>query len=285
MGWLTDPLSAPYFQRALAEVLLLSVPCGLLGSWIVLRRLAFFSHAVGTAAFPGLVLAARWGVAPQVAALASALGFSAGLEGLARRGADRGLGTDATTGLALVAALGLGVVLASGVFRSGAGVDRLLFGTLLGLSDGDLRFAALVAAATAVAAAALRRRWLGTAFGPGSARTLGLGPAVADRALLAAIAVTVVAALPAAGALLASALLVVPAATVRLVAPSVPALQAGSVGLAAAEGAAGLWLADAANAPPGPAIALLAGAAYVAVATGSAARRAQRLRATAEAPS
>ena len=284
MGWLTDPLSAPYFQRALAEVLLLSVPCGLLGSWIVLRRLAFFSHAVGTATFPGLVLAARWGIAPQVAALASALGFSAGLEGLARRGADRGRGTDATTGLALVAALGLGVVLASDAFRSGAGVDRLLFGTLLGLSDGDLRFAALVAAATAAAAAALRRRWLGTAFGPGSARTLGLGPAVADRALLAAIAVTVVAALPAAGALLASALLVVPA-TVRLVARTVPALQAGAVGLAAAEGAAGLWLADAANAPPGPAIALMAGAAYVAVAAGSAARRAQRLRAAAEAPS
>jgi len=56
-----DPFSLPFVQRGLAEVLVLALAAGLLGTWIVLRGLAFFAHAVGTAAFPGLVLAAGLG--------------------------------------------------------------------------------------------------------------------------------------------------------------------------------------------------------------------------------
>ena len=63
-------------------MLLLAVPAGVLGTWIVLRRLAFFTHAVGTASFPGLVLASAWGIAPQLAALATALGFGVAQERL-----------------------------------------------------------------------------------------------------------------------------------------------------------------------------------------------------------
>jgi ABC-type Mn2+/Zn2+ transport system permease subunit len=77
-------LSAPYMQRAIVEVLLLAVLAGALGGWIVLRRLAFFTHSVGTAAFPGLVVAGAWGIAPQLAALAAALGFAGARERLAR---------------------------------------------------------------------------------------------------------------------------------------------------------------------------------------------------------
>ena len=66
---LPDPFDTPFMQRALLEMLMLSVLGGVLGSWIVLRRLAFFTHGVGTAAFPGLVVAGPWGITPQVAAL------------------------------------------------------------------------------------------------------------------------------------------------------------------------------------------------------------------------
>ncbi|HWT23484.1 MAG TPA: metal ABC transporter permease, partial [Solirubrobacteraceae bacterium] len=91
-----DAFSAPYMQRALLEVLLLAVPAGVLGSWIVLRRLAFFTHAVGTVTFPGLVVAGPWGIAPPLAALGAALGFGVAQERLAR---SRRLGNDAATGL------------------------------------------------------------------------------------------------------------------------------------------------------------------------------------------
>ena len=128
-----EAFSAPYMQRALVEILLLAVLAGALGAWIVLRRLAFFTHSVGTAAFPGLVVAGPWGIAPQLAALGAALGFAGARERLARDGDE-----DAATGILLVGALALGALLASDVYRSGAGVDRLLFGTLIGLSDQDL---------------------------------------------------------------------------------------------------------------------------------------------------
>src|SRR4051794_1951831 len=130
-------------QRALVEIGLLAVLAGVLGGWIVLRRLAFFTHSVGTAAFPGLVVAGAWGIAPQLAALASAVAFAGARERLARGGEGE---EDAATGILLVAALALGSLLASDVYRSGAGVDRLLFGTLIGLSDRGLVLTGVAAA-------------------------------------------------------------------------------------------------------------------------------------------
>src|SRR4051794_20747272 len=108
MDALTEPFSLPFMQRALAEVLLLAVAGGLLGAWIVLRRLAFYTHAVGTATFPGLVVAGPWGVSPQLAALGAALLFAGLLERVARA---RRLAPDAATGLLLVGALALGALL------------------------------------------------------------------------------------------------------------------------------------------------------------------------------
>jgi ABC-type Mn2+/Zn2+ transport system permease subunit len=258
-----DPFSAPYMQRALVEVLLLAVLAGTLGAWIVLRRLAFFTHSVGTFAFPGLVVAGPWGIAPQLGALGAALGFAAARERLARPGRVDG---DAVTGLLLVGALALGAVLASDVYESGAGVDRLLFGTLIGLRPGDVAITALAAAAALGANAALRRSWLAAGFDAGSAPALGVRTAVADALLLVAVAAAVVVALDAVGALLVAVVLVVPAATIRLVAPGLRSLQLGTAALAAAEGVAALWLADGLNVGPGPTLAVLGAGVFAIVA-------------------
>jgi ABC-type Mn2+/Zn2+ transport system permease subunit len=262
-------LSAPYIQRALLEMLLLAVPAGLLGSWIVLRRLAFFTHAVGTVSFPGLVLASAWGIAPQLAALASALGFGVAQERVVRTGR---LGGDAATGLLLVGALAVGVVLASDVFESGAGVDRLLFGSLIGLSDRDIWLTAVVAAGAIGLDAALRRHWLATGFESGSARALGLRPVLADRLLLVGVALAAVVALDAVGALLVTVVLVVPAATARLVTDRLGPLQLVACLLAAVEGVAAVAAADELNVGAGPALAVLGGAVFAAVAAATARR-------------
>jgi ABC-type Mn2+/Zn2+ transport system permease subunit len=262
-------LEAPYVQRALLEMLLLAVPAGLLGSWIVLRRLAFFTHAVGSVSFPALVLASAWGIAPQLAALAAALGFGAAQERLER---SRRLGPDGATGLLLVGALAAGVVLASDVFESGTEVDTLLFGSLLGLSARDAWLTAIVAAGAVLLDAGLRRHWLGTGFERGSARALGLRPVLADRLLLAGIAAAAVVALDAVGALLVAVVLVVPAATARLLTDRLVPLQAGAVALAAVEGVAAVWLADALNVGAGPALAVLGGAVFALVAGATALR-------------
>ena len=143
---LTAPFELPYVQRGLAEVLLLSVGAGVLGCWIVLRGLSFYSHAVGTAAFPGLVLADGLGFAAPLGALAAAGAFAC----WSRRWAGAtGSAPTSATALGLAGMLALGVILASDVFHSGAGVETLLFGSLLLVEPRDL----------VVAGAASARRW------------------------------------------------------------------------------------------------------------------------------
>ena len=253
------PFEAPFMQRALIEVLLLAVLGGLLGTWIVLRRLAFYTHAVGTAAFPGLVVAGPWGVAPQLTALACGLGLAGGVERLTR---TRRVDHATATGLGLVTALAVGVLLASDVYGSGAEVDRLLFGSLIGLSDLDLWLTGALALLAVGASAALRRPWLASGFDPGSARALGVRAVAGDWLLLALVALAVVASLGAVGALLVTAIFVLPAATARLLTDRLSSLQLASVGLAAAEGVAGLWLARRLDVGPGPALAVLGGGVF-----------------------
>ena len=114
MDFLVSPFELQFVQRGLFEVLLLSVGAGLLGTWIVLRGLAFYAHAVGTAAFPGLVLADGLGFAAPIGALGAALAFALALALLGRR---RQVGYDSLTALVLAGALALGVILASDVFQ------------------------------------------------------------------------------------------------------------------------------------------------------------------------
>ena len=250
------PFQYAFVQRGLLEVVLLSVGAGLLGTWIVLRGLAFFSHAAGTAAFPGLVLADGLGFSAPLGAFAAALAFAFGVERLAR---SRRSGYDSLTALVLVGALALGVILASDVFHSGARVDSLLFGSLLLIGTRDLVLAALSSAIVLGASLLLGRRWLAIGFDAGSARALGIRSAVPDAILLVLIALGIVSALPAIGALLVTALFVVPAATVRLVTRRLRPWQVGSVALVAGEGVLGLWLSVEWNVPPGAAISVLAG--------------------------
>ena len=252
-------LSAPYIQRGIAEILLLAVIAGVLGTWVVLRALPFYTHAIGTATFPGLVVAGPWGVPAQLTALVCAVGFGGVLERVQRR---RRLDPDAAIGLLLVAALAIGVVLASDVYHSGAGVDRLLFGSLIAVSPSDLWLTAAAAVGALLCDAALRRSWLASGFDPDGARAGGVRVAAADRVLLLAVAVAVVVSLDAVGALLVTVILTVPAATVRLFEPPLRARQLATFALTAVEGLAAIWIADGFNVGPGPAMAVLGALVY-----------------------
>jgi len=263
MIWPLDPFSLPFMQRAAIELLMLAPLAGVLGAQIVLRRLAFYTHAVGTASFPGLVLAGPVGVPPALAALAVGGAFATALE---RLGRVRGVGRDVATALGLVAALALGVVLASDVFQSAAGIDRLLFGSLLAIGNEELVFTAIAVACALLASAVCRRTWIASGFDPQVAPGLGLSARAADWVLVVAIAAAVIAAVDAVGALLVSAILVIPAATARLLASSVRALELGAGLLAIVEGLGGLLLAFELDVPPGAAIAVLGGIVFALVA-------------------
>jgi ABC-type Mn2+/Zn2+ transport system permease subunit len=246
-----DLADLPFLREALLELVLLAVTGGVLGAWIVLRRLAFFSHAAGSATFPGLVAADASGVTPMIAGIAVALGYA----GAVQRTTSRDHGE--ATALLLVAALATGVILASDVFESGAVVDRLLFGTLLGLDTADIVLSALVAVLAAAGALALGRTWSAVGFDPDGACALGLPTGRADLLLLALVAVAAVAAIPAVGALLVTAIYVLPAAAARMLTVSIRGLVACALAVALAEGVVGLYLAYWLDVPAGPPVAVL----------------------------
>jgi ABC-type Zn uptake system ZnuABC Zn-binding protein ZnuA/ABC-type Mn2+/Zn2+ transport system permease subunit len=259
VDFLVSPFELVFVQRGLLELLLLSVGAGLLGTWIVLRGLAFFSHAVGTATFPGLVLADGLGFAAPIGALGAALVFALVLGRLGRR---RHAGYDSLTALALAGALALGVILASDVFHSDANVESFLFGSLLLLEPRDLVLAGVASALALLATASLGRAWLAAGFDPRAAGALGLRSAIPEQLLLVLIALMVIASVSAIGALLVTALVVTPAATVRIWSSRLSRWRVGTVALTAVEGAAGLWLSVKLNAPPGATIAVLAAAVF-----------------------
>jgi zinc/manganese transport system substrate-binding protein len=266
-----EPFQLPFVQRGLFEILILAVPAGLLGTWIVLRGLAFFSHAVGTAAFPGLVLADGLGFAAPLGAFGAAIVFSAGSSLLGRREEEA---TDSAVAIVLVGCLAAGTILASDVFGSGANVETLLFGSLLLIDGGDLAFAGLAAGLTLIASLLLGQRWLAAGFDPSSGTPGGGG--WLDLALFGLIALAITAALSVVGALLVTALFVVPALTARLFTERMLRWQLASVVLVALEGTVGLWLSVKTDAPPGATIAVVAGGAFAVAAGARALARARR---------
>jgi ABC-type Mn2+/Zn2+ transport system permease subunit len=263
------PFDLPFVQRAVVEIALLALGSGILGTWIVLRGLSFYAHAVGTAAFPGLVLADGLGFSPLLGALATAGIVAIGVAALANRGRAE---YDSATALVLVGALAAGVILASDVFHSQGSVERLLFGSLLLIDRTDRLVAAAVGVAVVIVSAVLGRRWLAAGFDRDSARALGARSPLPDLLLLALVAASAVAALDAIGALLSTALLVVPAATTRLLIDRLRTWQLATVALVIVEGIVGLWLSVQTNAPPGATIAVVGGAVFALVALGRAGR-------------
>jgi manganese/iron transport system permease protein len=261
-------------QRAALEIVLLAPIAGILGAQIVLRGLAFFTHASGTVTFPGLVVAGPIGLPPFACALGVVLAFAAALHRLSRWAR---IAVDAATALLLIAALAVGIILASDVFESGSEVDQLLFGSLLAIGNEELVLTGIALVLTGLTAALLRRSWIASGFEPASSRALGLPVAVGDWALVSLIAIAAVATLDAVGALLVSAVLVLPAATARLVATSIASLEAAAIGLALLEGVGGLLLAYELDAPPGATIAVLGGLVFVLVAASTSLTRSRRV--------
>jgi len=248
----------PALRTALTVLVLLSFAGGLLGTWVVLYRIAFFTHASGTATFPGLVVAQAAGVTPRLAGIVVALGYAGAVQW-----AGRERTRDLATGLVLVAALAGGVLLASDVFESSGGVDRLLFGSALGLDGGDIAFAAAAASLALLTTVTLGRVWAASAFDPAGARDLGLNTDLIDGALLALVATAGVAALPVVGALLVTSIFVVPAAIARLLTADIRRLLIAGVAIAAIQSASGLYVSLWLDVPPGPAIAVIGSLAYV----------------------
>jgi len=229
-------LSSGIMQRAFAEAIILGLACGPLGVWILLLRRSYAAESLSHAMLPGLVIAALAGVPLILGAAGGVLVAAVGIALVAR---DARVGGDVGVAVVVSGLFGLGGILALSP-QAPPRLGELLFGDLLGITDGDLVAAAALAAGVLIALAAGYRALAATAFARGSAQALGIRPARTDLALLAVLAVATVAAVQGLGNLLLVALILAPAAAALNLARRLPAILAVAAGLAAVAGIAGL---------------------------------------------
>jgi ABC-type Mn2+/Zn2+ transport system permease subunit len=236
LDWLLEPFRSGIDQRALVEVLALSLACGPLGVWVLLYRRSYAAESLSHGMLPGLVLAALAGAPLVIGALG---GVVACAGAMALAGRDERLGPDVSVGLAVTVMFGLGAMLALSP-EAPPRLQELLFGDLLGVSDTDLVVGAALAVAVAVALAGGFRTLALGAFDPGAARSLGTTPARADRKVQGLLALTTVAAVEGLGNLLAIALILAPGAAALNLTRRLGAACAVACLLGAAAGALGI---------------------------------------------
>jgi ABC-type Mn2+/Zn2+ transport system permease subunit len=254
-----EPLHEAFMQRAIAEMTLLGIAGGALGCWVVLYEFSYAAESLAHSLFPGLVIAALAGIplllgaAPAIVVAALAIAVVSRVPAVSR---DTGVAVVVTT------MFGLGVLLALSP-DSPPGIETLLFGDILGPTDADLVSAAALVVFVSAALWLLHGRLLATGFDRGSARALGLSPALADAALLILLAAAIVVAVQGLGNLLVVAVFVGPAAAARQLTDRIVPMIVLATSIAVLAGLAGLYLSYYAGTAGGASVALAIVAAYL----------------------
>ncbi len=237
--WFTEAFDPAFMQRALIGGLVAVVATSLVGTWVVLRGLAFLGDAVAHGVVPGIALAVLWGFSPVLGALLAALVMSGLISVVSSRTTIR---EDTGIGLLFVGMLSLGIVIVSRSDSFATDLTALLFGDVLGVTVDDIRTQTIAAVLVIAATVVLYRPFLALAFNRDKAFTLGMRPAMAQAALLTLLAVSIVASFQAIGTLLVFGLLVGPPATASLFVRRVPAIMVGAMLVGSASVVVGLLI-------------------------------------------
>ncbi len=212
-NWLTDPLQFPFMQRALVEVILMGVTCGLIGTYVVLRGMAFIGDALAHAIFPGVVIAFLLHASFFVGALLFGGITAVAIGALAR---NRRVSEDTAIGVLFAGMFALGIVLISTVEGYTADLASFLFGNVLGVGVEDLVASLVIAALVLVTLVLFHKELVLVSFDSDMAEASGLPVWLLNLGLLLLIAVAIVVSLRAVGNILVVAMLVTPAAAARL---------------------------------------------------------------------
>jgi len=259
METLLDPLNYEFFRHGLIAATLTGALCGLMGVYIVLRRMSYIGHGLSHAIFGGAVVSAMMGWNFFIGA--GAWGFLSALliQGTARR---RNIGADAAIGIITTASFALGVALISKARSFEQNFESALFGNILGVTPQDLIAIGVVTLAIALAIFFFYKQLLFATFDPEIAPIYGVPTRWVDAGFALALAATIVVCMNVVGVTLIAAAIVIPPVAARLLTDSFGRLVIISALLGAACGFAGMFVSYYGDIASGPAIILLAAAAF-----------------------
>jgi zinc transport system permease protein len=272
-GLLPDAFRYAFVARGLLAVLLLAPLLGGMSHLVVVRRLAFFSTALGQAALTGLTLGLLAGE-PIGAPYAGITGFcllSAILMVYVKRRSR--LPPDTLIGVFMALTLGLGICLLVAATRQFNihQIEAVMFGSLLTVTDTDLLLLAVAAVVVLAILARVYNALLLDSLGRPLARASGVDTALLEYLFVVLLTMAIVVGLKVIGALLVEALVVVPAAAARNLARSTRGYLGWSVAAALVTGVAGIFLSTRYRVPTGGAVVLaLAACFFITLAIGAA---------------
>lgn len=254
-------LQYAFFQNALLGALLASVVCGLVGTYVVTRRLVFISGGVTHASLGGIGIGVFAGLNPLASAMAFAVASALGVQWLSGRGKVR-----EDSAIALFWTLGMSVGIICCFLTPGFMTDlsSYLFGNILTIGRADLWLLGGLATVLATLFATLGRTLAAVAFDPVFARSQRLPVAALDYLLTALTAMAIVATLRLVGIVLVMGLLTIPQMTANLFTFSFRRMSLASVGIGAADSLGGLWLSYWLDVPSGATIIFVAVVVYAA---------------------
>jgi ABC-type Mn2+/Zn2+ transport system permease subunit len=260
VSFVVDPLEYEFFVRALAASILVGLVCAVVGTYMVLRGLAFMGDALSHAAFPGVVAAYLLKAPFHVGAAIAAIGTALAIGWITRRGRLR---SDTTIGVLFAGMFALGVFLFSTIQNYVGDLFGFLFGEVLGISGTDLAAVAVLSVLVLGTVTVLWKELLYSTFDPLAAAASGLPVAALEYLFLGLIALTIVISLQAVGIILVVAMLVTPAATAQLLADRFSRLMAIAIAIGTLAPIAGLYLSFWTNTASGALIVLVETAAFL----------------------
>lgn len=235
---LLEPLQYSFMQRGLVAAVLVGVICAVMGTWVILRGMAFLGDAMAHAILPGVAISWALGGNILLGALVAAFAVALGIGFLSKGGTIK---EDTAIGILFAAALALGVAIMSSIRTYAADLSHLLFGNVLGVSSQDLVVTAIVGGVVLATIAMFWKPLLVLSFDPVLATTLRLRTGFLRNLMLVLLALTVVVSLQTVGVGLAAAMLITPAATAFLLVRRLVPMMLVSSAVGAASAVIGLY--------------------------------------------
>ncbi len=258
---LLDPFSYTFFIKGIVVATISGALLGLIGVYIVLRGMSYIGHGLSHAIFGGFaasqLIASSW---YMLGAGIWGVGSALAINSVARK---HRIGSDAAIGVVTTASFALGVALLAKFGNRGPSFDAALFGSILGISQGQVWALVAISVATVVLVVFGYRALLFATFDPDVAQASGVNVARTDAILVSVLSLAILATLTVIGVTLVAAMLVIPAVTARLLTQSFGRMLVLSTVIGSVCGALGMYASYFANVPSGTMIVLIAATGFV----------------------
>ena len=243
LEFILEPLQYAFMVRGLIAAVLVGMVSSVVGTYIVLRGMAFFGDALAHAILPGIAVGYLVGGGAREPlfwwALVTAILSSLGIGAISR---NTQIKEDTAIGIVFAGMFALGVALISTVRSYTVDLAHFLFGDVLGVRNADLWLIAAFGGFVLLAILAFYKEFMVLSFDPILAATLRLPVRLLDFLLLVLIAITIVVSLQTVGVALMVAMLVTPAATAYLLTRRLPIMMALAAAIASISGVIGLYI-------------------------------------------